>query len=152
MPSRSPAVSPNAPMGRGSRRAAGPAAKGGTKAEGATKAEDATKAKAGSAVRGTPPNPRVRQLSRERNPVKRFLRILGPGFVTGASDDDPSGIATYANAGAAFGYGLLWTALVTFPLMTAVQYACAKVGLVTGRGLAGVIRHNYPRWLLYPAV
>jgi NRAMP (natural resistance-associated macrophage protein)-like metal ion transporter len=91
-------------------------------------------------------------LRRERNPLRRFVTILGPGFVTGASDDDPSGIATYANAGAAFGYGLLWTALVTFPMMTAVQYACAKIGLVTGRGLAGVLRQHYPRGLLYTAV
>ena len=91
-------------------------------------------------------------VARERNPLVRAAKILGPGFVTGASDDDPSGIATYANAGAAFGFGLLWTALLTFPLMTAVQYACAKVGLVTGRGLAGVLRQRYPRWLLYPTV
>jgi NRAMP (natural resistance-associated macrophage protein)-like metal ion transporter len=101
---------------------------------------------------GTPPTDRVAALDRERNPLRRFLTILGPGFVTGASDDDPSGIATYANAGAGFGYGLLWTALVTFPMMTAVQYACAKIGLVTGRGLAGVLRQHYSRWLLYPAI
>lgn len=99
-----------------------------------------------------PPNPKVAEIRRERNVVGRAFRILGPGFITGASDDDPSGIATYANAGAAFGFGLLWTALVTFPLMTAVQYACAKIGLVTGRGLAGVLKEHYPRWVLYPAV
>jgi NRAMP (natural resistance-associated macrophage protein)-like metal ion transporter len=80
------------------------------------------------------------------------LKLLGPGLITGASDDDPSGIGTYAVAGAAFGYGILWTALVTFPLMAAVQFICAKVGLVTGRGLAGVLRHHYPRALLYPVV
>jgi NRAMP (natural resistance-associated macrophage protein)-like metal ion transporter len=72
--------------------------------------------------------------------------------VTGASDDDPSGIATYASAGAGFGFGLLWTALLTFPLMTVVQYVCAKVGIVSGKGLAGVLRDRYPRWLLYPTV
>jgi NRAMP (natural resistance-associated macrophage protein)-like metal ion transporter len=105
-----------------------------------------------AAPRRTPPNTRVAAIGRERNALKRFVTILGPGFVTGASDDDPSGIATYANAGAAFGYGLLWTAIVTFPMMTAVQYACAKIGLVTGRGLAGVLREHYPRWLLYAAV
>jgi NRAMP (natural resistance-associated macrophage protein)-like metal ion transporter len=99
-----------------------------------------------------PPNPTVVAVAQERNPLLRAAKLLGPGFVTGASDDDPSGIATYANAGAAFGFGLLWTALVTFPLMTAVQYACAKIGLVTGRGLAGVLRQSYPRWLLYPTV
>ena len=99
-----------------------------------------------------PANPTVAALRRESNPLRRLLHVLGPGFVTGASDDDPSGIATYASSGAAFGYGLLWTALATFPLMTAVQYACAKIGMVTGRGLAGVLRQHYPRWLLYPAV
>ena len=99
-----------------------------------------------------PANPKVAELRREPNPVRRFLRVLGPGFITGASDDDPSGIATYASSGAGFGYGLLWTALLTFPMMTAVQYACAKIGLVTGRGLAGVLREHYSRWLLYPAV
>jgi NRAMP (natural resistance-associated macrophage protein)-like metal ion transporter len=102
--------------------------------------------------RRKPRNPDVHSAGRESNPLKRFFRLLGPGFVTGASDDDPSGIATYANAGAAFGYGLLWTALVTFPMMTAVQYACAKIGLVTGRGLAGILRRHYSRWLLYPAI
>lgn len=88
----------------------------------------------------------------ERNPVKRFLRILGPGFISGASDDDPSGIGTYATAGASLGFGTLWTALVTFPLMAAVQLVCARIGMVTGRGLAGVLRQHYPRALLYPAV
>jgi Mn2+/Fe2+ NRAMP family transporter len=91
-------------------------------------------------------------LEREPNPVKRFLKVLGPGFITGASDDDPSGIGTYAVAGASLGLGILWTALLTFPLMAAVQLICAKVGLVSGRGLAGVLREFYPRWLLYPAV
>ncbi len=97
-------------------------------------------------------HPLVASLARERNPVRRLVRILGPGFVTGASDDDPSGIATYANAGAGFGYGLLWTAVLTFPLMTAVQYICAKIGMVTGRGLAGILRIHYPRPLLYAVV
>src|SRR5438132_4127484 len=83
--------------------------------------------------------------------TKKFFRTLGPGLITGASDDDPSGIATYALAGAAFGYATLWTALVTFPLMAAVQFICAKIGLVSGRGLARVLRRHYPR-TLYPAV
>src|SRR5205085_5436094 len=69
---------------------------------------------------------------RERNPVKRFLKILGPGFITGASDDDPSGIGTYAMAGALLGHASLWMALVTFPLMAGVQFTCAKLGMVTG--------------------
>jgi len=91
-------------------------------------------------------------VSLERNPVKRFLKILGPGLITGASDDDPSGIGTYAVAGASLGYSTLWTALVTLPLMAAVQFICAKVGMVCGRGLAGVLRQHYPRPLLYGAV
>ncbi len=92
------------------------------------------------------------RLKRMRNPVVRFFMLLGPGLVTGASDDDPSGIGTYAQAGAAFGYATLWTAWLTFPLMAAVQYICAKVGLVSGRGLAGVLRQHYPRLLLFPVV
>lgn len=84
--------------------------------------------------------------------VGRFLRALGPGIVTGASDDDPSGIGTYAVAGARMGFSVLWMALVTFPLMAAVQFTCAKISMVTGKGLAGVLRDHYPRSLLYPAV
>src|SRR5262249_34038358 len=88
----------------------------------------------------------------QRTPsVRRLVKILGPGLVTGASDDDPSGIATYAAAGAALGFAPLWTALATFPLMAAVQVTCAKIGLVSGRGLAGVLRHHYPRPVLYGA-
>src|SRR5512135_3303511 len=86
------------------------------------------------------------------NPLKRFFRWLGPGLITGASDDDPSGIGTYATAGAALGYATLWTAIVTLPLMAVVQFLCAKVGLVRGQGLAGVLQQHYPRKLLYPAV
>jgi NRAMP (natural resistance-associated macrophage protein)-like metal ion transporter len=92
------------------------------------------------------------RLSRERNPVKRFFMILGPGLITGASDDDPSGIGTYAQAGAALGFASLWTALFTFPMMWSVQFMCAKIGMVTGSGLARVLRRHYPRWLLYPVV
>lgn len=80
--------------------------------------------------------------------VQKFLSVLGPGVITGASDDDPSGIVTYAQAGAQFGYAPLWTVFITFPLMTAVQCICARIGIVTGRGLAGVIGDNYPRALL----
>jgi NRAMP (natural resistance-associated macrophage protein)-like metal ion transporter len=94
----------------------------------------------------------VVEAARARNPIVRFFKILGPGLVTGASDDDPSGIGTYAVAGASFGFGILWTALISFPLMAAVQFICAKVGMVCGQGLAGVLRRHYPRWLLYPAV
>ena len=77
--------------------------------------------------------------------VRGFFANLGPGLITGAADDDPSGIATYSVAGAAFGYIPLWTALFSFPLMAAVQLMCARLGLVTGRGLAGVVRLYYPR-------
>src|SRR5579864_8193108 len=82
---------------------------------------------------------------------KTFFDALGPGLITGAADDDPSGIATYSVAGAAFGYATLWTALITFPLMTAVQLMCARLGLVTGRGLAHGIRLRYSRWVLWGA-
>src|SRR5213594_2067721 len=92
------------------------------------------------------------RVERERNPLKRFLLILGPGLITGASDDDPSGIGTYSAAGASLGFATLWTAIITLPLMVVVQFICAKIGLVTGRGLAGVLRHHYPRQLLYAAV
>lgn len=83
--------------------------------------------------------------------LRRFLTRLGPGLITGAADDDPSGISTYSVTGAAFGYAQLWTALFTFPLMTAVQLMCARLGLVTGEGLAGVIRRKYPPWVLWSA-
>jgi NRAMP (natural resistance-associated macrophage protein)-like metal ion transporter len=84
--------------------------------------------------------------------LKRFWKILGPGLVTGSSDDDPSGIATYSQAGAGFGLTTLWTALVTFPLMAAVQEMCARIGLVTSHGLTGAIKRYYPRPLLYVMV
>lgn len=83
---------------------------------------------------------------------KSFLSRLGPGLITGASDDDPSGIGTYSQAGASFGFGMLWTALFMLPLMVVVQHLCAKIGMVSGRGLAGVLKDFYSRWLLYPAV
>lgn len=86
------------------------------------------------------------------NPISRFLARLGPGLITGASDDDPSGIGTYTQAGAALGLTTLWTAIVTLPLMVVVQHICAKIGMCSGRGLAGVLHKFYPRWLLYPTV
>jgi NRAMP (natural resistance-associated macrophage protein)-like metal ion transporter len=106
----------------------------------------------GTGKRKRKASPSARPLIRERNPVKRFLKILGPGLITGASDDDPSGIGTYALAGASLGFSTLWTALVTFPMMTAVQFICAKIGMVTGMGLARVLRRHYSRALLYPVV
>ncbi len=80
---------------------------------------------------------------------KDYWRMLGPGLTTGASDDDPSGIATYSQTGAQFGYQLLWLAPLTFPLMAVVQEMCARIGLVTGRGLAGNIRVNFSKKMLY---
>lgn len=77
--------------------------------------------------------------------LARFFRIFGPGVITGAADDDPSGIATYSQTGAQFGLGMLWTALYQLPLLIAVQEACARIGAVTGKGLAGVIRERYSR-------
>ena len=74
---------------------------------------------------------------------------LGPGLVTGASDDDPSGIATYSQAGAAFGLATLWTAIIAFPLMAAIQQMCARIGLVTSQGLTGTLKKHYPRPILY---
>ena len=84
-------------------------------------------------------------------PLRQFLQELGPGLITGAADDDPSGISTYSVAGASFGYATLWTALISFPLMAAVQLMCARLGMVTGCGLASVIRTRYPRWVLWLA-
>src|SRR5215472_18033337 len=87
-----------------------------------------------------------------KTPGGGILRWIGPGFITGASDDDPSGIGTYAIAGASFGFATLWTALITFPLMATIQFICAKIGMVTGRGLAGVLRRHYSVKVLYPAI
>ena len=98
-----------------------------------------------------PVDPKAAELRADKNPLRRFVKILGPGLITGASDDDPSGIGTYAQAGAQHGFATLWTTVAMLPMMTAVQYMCAKIGLVTGHGLAGVAREHYPQ-ALYPAV
>ncbi len=82
-----------------------------------------------------------------KKPQLRLREILGPGLITGASDDDPSGIATYSQAGAQFGYGLGWTMLFTFPLMSSVQMISARIGRTTGHGIAGNLRRHYPAWL-----
>src|SRR5450432_703353 len=81
--------------------------------------------------------------------IKKVFKILGPGLITGASDDDPSGIATYSQAGARFGLTTLWTALITFPLMAAIQGMCARIGIVTSQGLTVTLKKNYPRGILY---
>lgn len=84
-----------------------------------------------------------------RHRLSSLFRNLGPGLITGAADDDPSGVATYSAAGAQFGFGMLWTAPVVLPLMSAVQLMCARIGLVSGMGLAAVLRQYYPRWMLW---
>jgi len=81
--------------------------------------------------------------------TKKILKVLGPGLITGASDDDPSGIATYSQAGAQFGFQTLWTAIITFPLMTGIQEMCARIGLVTTVGLTTTLKRHYPKWILY---
>lgn len=85
-------------------------------------------------------------------PLKKFWNKLGPGFITGSSDDDPSGVATYASAGATYGYGFLWLSWFSIPLMIAVQEMSARIGLVTGRGVIGIVKHRVPRPLLLCAV
>jgi NRAMP (natural resistance-associated macrophage protein)-like metal ion transporter len=86
---------------------------------------------------------------KKSNRLTRFWKLLGPGLVTGASDDDPSGIATYSQAGAQYGLSTLWTALITFPLMAAIQEMCARIGLVTSQGLTGTLKKNYSKPILY---
>ena len=106
------------------------------------------------------PPPQTTEPPKTEPPSKKsFWSQLGPGLVTGASDDDPSGIATYSQAGAQFGLATLWTALITFPLMAAVQEMCARIGVVSSQGLTGILRESYPRpvlWLMvlfsFPAI
>src|SRR5579863_9639248 len=81
----------------------------------------------------------------EKKPL--WLQVLGPGLITGAADDDPSGIATYSQVGAQFGYGLAWTLVLSYPLMVAIQEISARIGRVTGYGIAGNLRRHYPNWL-----
>jgi NRAMP (natural resistance-associated macrophage protein)-like metal ion transporter len=83
------------------------------------------------------------------NKLFRYWKLIGPGLVTGASDDDPSGIATYSQAGAAYGLSTLWTSIVAFPLMASIQQMCARIGLVTSKGLTGTLKKHYPKSVLY---
>ncbi len=94
-----------------------------------------------------PASPPIQPPKSAEKSKPRLSEIIGPGLITGASDDDPSGIATYSQAGAQFGYGLSWTMVVTFPLMSAVQMISARIGRASGRGIAGNLRRHYPRWL-----
>ncbi|HCE11137.1 MAG TPA: iron transporter, partial [Oxalobacteraceae bacterium] len=93
-------------------------------------------------------NPEAAAQEREQS----WLKKLGPGLITGAADDDPSGIATYSQAGAQFGFNMLWTVLFTYPLMVGIQVVSARIGRVSGHGLATNIRRHYPPWLLYGVV
>ena len=98
-----------------------------------------------------PPADQTTKPRAPENRTRAFFRNLGPGLITGAADDDPSGVSTYSVAGASFGYLPLWTAILSFPLMTAVQLMCARLGMVTGLGLAGVIRRRYSPVVLWAA-
>src|SRR5437764_8969533 len=90
--------------------------------------------------------------AKAKKPKSMVLRLRGPGLVTGAADDDPSGIATYSQAGAQFGYGLLWTVFLTTPFMIAIQLVSARIGRVTGKGLAANVMELAPRWLVLALV
>ncbi len=114
-------------------------------AQGVTPAEHAADIADLEKARGDASNGSIEQ-------QKPFWKCLGPGLITGVADDDPSGIGTYSVAGAQFGYGLLWLTPVCIPLMIAVQEMCGRIGIVTGSGLASVLRRHYPKWLLYAAV
>jgi NRAMP (natural resistance-associated macrophage protein)-like metal ion transporter len=93
--------------------------------------------------------PNMAEPIKKQGKLKAFLKSLGPGLITGASDDDPSGIATYSQVGAQFGFSMLWTALITFPLMAVIQEICARIGLVTTNGLTTTLKDHYPKWVLW---
>lgn len=92
---------------------------------------------------------KIKLKKNKKNGLIQFWKKLGPGLITGSSDDDPSGIATYSQAGAAFGLATLWTAFITFPLMAALQEMCGRIGLVTNKGLTGTLKDHYPKPILY---
>src|SRR5215203_4616050 len=94
----------------------------------------------------------MRQSRRVRLSLRLLLKSLGPGLITGASDDDPSGIATFSQAGARFGFGMLWLVIFQYPLMTAIQEMCARIGLITGSGLAAIIKKKYSRKVVFPLI
>src|SRR6185503_12991300 len=89
---------------------------------------------------------------KKKHAFSKLLRILGPGLITGAADDDPSGIATYSQTGAQFGYGQLWITVFTFPLMVAIQEACARIGQVTGKGIVAVTKEHYSKTIVFSVV
>src|SRR6201993_2700130 len=84
--------------------------------------------------------------------LRRVLKVLGPGLVTGAADDDPSGIATYSSVGAQYGYSMLWTMVFIYPFMAGIQEISGRLGRITGRGIAGNVKCFYPKWILYGIV
>ncbi len=92
------------------------------------------------------------EIKKKRKGRRKIFDIVGPGIITGAADDDPSGIATYSQTGAQFGYGQLWTAVLMLPFQTAIQEACARIGAVTGKGIAGVVKEHYSKKILYGMV
>src|SRR4029077_10824230 len=102
-------------------------------------------------IRATSSNP-LNIKKRKRSRTKEILWKLGPGLITGAADDDPSGIATYSQVGAQFGYGMLWTMLFSFPLMASIQEISARIGRVSGIGIAGNLRRHYPKPYLWGIV
>jgi len=110
-------------------------------------------AKGGNPKEASVPRPgvgaREHAIAREPNRLLKLFRVVRPGLVSGASDDDPSGVATYAVAGASLGVATLWTILITLPMMAASQFIAAKVGMVTGKGLTGVLREHYPHAVVY---
>ncbi len=105
-------------------------------------------AKVGKADGGAPPADLTSLATVRRSGVRGVFKLLGPGLITGASDDDPSGIGTYSQVGSQFGFGVLWTAIFTFPLMLAVQELCARIALQTGVGLGTSLRRKFPTWLV----
>ena len=104
------------------------------------------------APQGIPAKPGKARAGRPVSTIRKILKILGPGLITGAADDDPSGIATYSSVGAQFGYTMLWTMPFIYPFMAAIQEISARLGRVTGRGIAGNMQQFYPRWMLYAIV
>src|SRR4051794_37057461 len=111
--------------------------------------------KSAGRVIATPEVMRMADMVKDDRPARashakrhRLLRLIGPGLITGASDDDPSGIATYSQAGAQFGFAISWTMLFSYPLMVAIQQISARIGRITGKGIAGNLRQHYPNWLL----
>jgi NRAMP (natural resistance-associated macrophage protein)-like metal ion transporter len=84
--------------------------------------------------------------------AKRFWKTLGPGLITGASDDDPSAITTFSQAGASYGLSTLWMAVLAYPILAIIQEMCARIGIVTGKGLTSVVKNHYPGWLVYALI